>query len=84
MQHPLLGSVILSNSALASVRREIQGAIRELQEAQGPCKILLVIDQLDLLLAAGGDQIRAAEIGEMLMDLREVRFWSTKLKRLGS
>jgi len=34
--------------------------------------VVLVIDQLDLLLAAGGDQIGAVAIGEMLMGLREV------------
>jgi len=33
----------------------------------------LIIDQLDLMLAAGGEQIRAVNIGEMLTGLQEVR-----------
>ncbi len=66
------GSVVLGNSALASVTATIQEAIRGLQDARGSRKILLVVDQFDLLMAAGGDQIRAVDLSGMLMSLREV------------
>jgi elongator complex protein 6 len=52
---------------------EIQRSIHTLKEAVGGEKIVLIIDQLDLILAAGGDQIRAVNIGEMLIGLQEVR-----------
>jgi len=62
----------LSSSDLAEVSGEIQRTIQSLKDANGGGKVVLVIDQPDLLLAAGGDQIGAVAIGEMLMGLREV------------
>jgi elongator complex protein 6 len=67
------GEKILSNPALTSVSEEIRDAIQTLKDGQQGHKIVLVIDQLDLLLASGGDQIGAVGLGEMLMGLREVR-----------
>jgi elongator complex protein 6 len=52
---------------------EIQRSIQNLKEAVGGEKIVLIIDQLDLILAAGGDKIRAVNIEQMLIGLREVR-----------
>ncbi|EPE24472.1 hypothetical protein GLAREA_08324 [Glarea lozoyensis ATCC 20868] len=48
----------------------IRSAIRELQSSSGK-KTLLVIDQLDLLLAMSGDESRPVQLGDMLLDLRE-------------
>ncbi|CZS91944.1 uncharacterized protein RAG0_02505 [Rhynchosporium agropyri] len=62
---------VLSSGDLESVTREIQAAIEVLQGSRDTSKVLLVVDQLDLLLAAGGDKNRALNIGNMLMDLRE-------------
>lgn len=60
----------LSNPALEPVSREIMGSIQNLKEGGG--RILLVIDQLDLLLAAGGEHVSAVGLGDMLMCFREV------------
>ena len=62
---------ILSSPELASVSGEIQRTIQSLKGVNGG-KIVLFIDQLDLLLAAGGDQIGAINLGEMITSLREV------------
>lgn len=63
---------VLSSPGLAAVSEEIKRNIQSLEEAGGG-NIVLVIDQLDLLLAASGDQIRAVNVTEMLIGLREVR-----------
>ncbi|KAJ5040468.1 uncharacterized protein L3040_006124 [Drepanopeziza brunnea f. sp. 'multigermtubi'] len=61
----------LSSPKLENVSQEIQTAIQVLRDSPGSGKVLLVIDQLDLLIAAGSEQIGACNVGEMLMDLRE-------------
>jgi elongator complex protein 6 len=66
-----VGEKVLSNSALENVSEVILGSIRNLK-GDGE-RVLLVIDQLDLLLASGGDQIGAVNLGDMLMNLRVVR-----------
>ncbi|PBP28550.1 hypothetical protein BUE80_DR000559 [Diplocarpon rosae] len=65
------GEKILLSKSLDSISSEIQGAIRGLKDSQGSGKVLIVIDQLDFLLAAGGEQVGVVDIGEMLLDLRE-------------
>jgi elongator complex protein 6 len=68
------GERILSKSDLTSVSEEIRQAIEGLKGGQDSSgRVLLVIDQVDLLLAAGGNQVTAIGLGEMLMGLREVR-----------
>ena len=62
----------LCSPEFATVSREIQRAIQSLKDTDEE-NIVLVIDQSDLLLAAGGDQIGVVNLGEMLMGLREVR-----------
>lgn len=64
---------VLINPGLASLSQEIHAAVQALKTSQGGKKVLLVIDQLDLLLAAGGDEVGAVSLGEMLLELREVR-----------
>jgi elongator complex protein 6 len=61
----------LYSPEFAAVSREIQRAIQSLKD-NDEGNIVLVIDQLDLLLAVGGDQIGSVNLGEMLMGLREV------------
>jgi elongator complex protein 6 len=68
-----VGEKILSEPSLASVSRELHNAAQALRNSEGAGKTLLVVDQLDLLLAAGGDQIGSVNLGDMLMSLREVR-----------
>lgn len=72
------GNVTLTNPGLASVFEVIQNAVKTLRDTES-AKILLVVDQLDLLLAAGGDNIGAVDMGEFLMSLREVCFVLLKL-----
>ena len=67
-----VGEKVLSNPELASVTKEVLQTIQQMKEATGGSKVLLVIDQLDLILAAGGDRIDAVNLGEMLMGWREV------------
>lgn len=64
------GEKILSKSDLTSVSKEIRRVVETLKDEGG--KVLLVIDQIDLLLAAGDDQVTAIGMGEMMMGLREV------------
>jgi elongator complex protein 6 len=68
-----VGEKILSDPSLASVSREVQTAIQALKDSEGAGKIILVVDQLDLLLATGGNQFGSGDLGDMLMGLREVR-----------
>lgn len=64
------GQKVLSDPDLTAISKEIQHAI-EMYSQDGASRILLVIDQLDLLLATGGDRVSAVEIEEMLMGMRE-------------
>lgn len=68
----MVGQSVLSGPDLAAVFMETQRSIQNLKEAVGGEKIILIFDQLDLMLAAGGDKIRAVNIGEMLIALQEV------------
>jgi elongator complex protein 6 len=63
------GERILMNSRLQDIPKQI---LSEAQQLKGSGKVLLVIDQLDLLLAAGGEGVDAVGMGNMLMGLREV------------
>jgi len=75
-----VGEKVLTNSALGNVSEEISGSIRNLKASQGDGgRVLLVIDQLDLLLAAGGEHINAVNLGDMLMGFREVRLKCLKM-----
>lgn len=56
-----------SDSAFSMIISEISAL-----KGESESKVLIVIDQLDLLLAAGGDGINAVKMGEMIMRLREV------------
>ncbi|KAG4437077.1 hypothetical protein IFR05_007452 [Cadophora sp. M221] len=62
------GEKVLSSPGLESMAKKIQNGIEALQ---GTGKVLLVIDQLDLLLAAGGEHVGAVSLEDMLMGLRE-------------
>lgn len=66
------GGNVLGNPELPAVSSEIQHAVQSLKAASGEGNVFLIIDQLDLLLAVGGDRIGAVNLGEMLMGLREV------------
>jgi elongator complex protein 6 len=65
------GNVTLTNPSLVNVFEALQNAVKTLRNTQS-AKILLVVDQLDLLLATDGDAVGAVEMGELLMSLREV------------
>ena len=67
------GERILSTSDLTTVSEEMRQALEGLKGGEDAKeKVVLVIDQVDLLLAAGGDQVTANELAEMLLGLREV------------
>ncbi|KUJ14391.1 uncharacterized protein LY89DRAFT_137598 [Mollisia scopiformis] len=65
------GNVTLSNSGLESVSEAIHNDAKTLRHSQGTTKIMLIVDQLDLLLAAGGDAVNAVGLGDLLLGLRE-------------
>lgn len=69
---------ILVQPGLENVAKEIQDSIEALQSSQVPGRLLLVIDQLDFLLAARGDEVGAVKLEEMLMGLREVCYSYTR------
>jgi len=62
---------ILVNAGLQDVSKQILASIQQLKGPGDGGKVLLVIDQLDLLLAAGGEGVDAVGMGNMLMVLRE-------------
>ena len=68
------GQAVLRSSDLSVVTEELSNAISQLDGGQerGSSKVVLVIDQLDLLLAAGGERVGVGKLLEMLMGLREV------------
>lgn len=68
------GHAVLRSSDLSIVSQDLSNAISQLDggQKQGGSKVALVVDQLDLLLAAGGEQVSAGKLMEMLMGLREV------------
>lgn len=58
---------------ISGIKDGIMSAIRTVQTS-GTAKVVLIVDQLDLLLAAGGDAVSVAAVEDMLMELREVCF----------
>jgi len=64
-----VGEKTLSNSDLGGVAAEIQQAVQTLEEGG---KVLLVVDQLDLLLAAGGNHAGVVGVADMILSVREV------------
>lgn len=76
------GSTTSTIPSLANVSNIIQDAVKSLRDANGSAKILLIVDQLDFILAAGGDGVGAVDVGELLTSLREVRTVLVKLLSL--
>ncbi|KAG9245354.1 hypothetical protein BJ878DRAFT_21889 [Calycina marina] len=64
------GEILLRDSELSYVSGELQQSIRSLSEGGG--KVIMIIDQLDLLLAAGGDQVSVEGVCDKLLELREL------------
>lgn len=60
----------LKSPALQHISEEIQSVIKGLN-AGGDAKVVLIIDGLDLLLAAGGEAVSVGEVEDLVMDLRE-------------
>lgn len=74
------GQKVLLHPNLEAISRQIQQAVQQLNGQDDQSRVLLVIDQLDLLLATGGTQVGAVEVGDMLLGLREVRgLFTTRL-----
>lgn len=62
------GEKVLIDSGLGSISEEISNVIKNLGDAE---KVVLVIDQLDLLMATAGDQVGVMDVTDLLMGLRE-------------
>lgn len=64
------GANTLQSDELENIRSSLKSTVHALQADGG--KVVLVIDQLDLLLATSGDKMSIVALGDMLMDLRLV------------
>jgi hypothetical protein len=60
----------------------IRNAIRSLQSYSSGGKTVLIIDQLDLLLALSGEELSPVQLSDILLDLREVSSRSSSEVRL--
>ena len=70
------GETTLRSAEPARVYEDILGTVRSLQNTEDgrqAGKVLLIVDALDLLLATAGMNASSVGLGDMLMDLREVR-----------
>lgn len=63
---------MLQSTDLSALTKAITTTIQQLKGREPQGKVLLVIDQLDLLLAAGGEAIKPGDLGDLLLTLREV------------
>ena len=71
------GGRVLSTPTVEGLRRELKNAVAQLtpgssSRESGP-KIVLIVDQPDLLLAATGDDVSGQALHEALLDIREVK-----------
>jgi hypothetical protein len=62
--------------------QSIRNAIRSLQSYSSGGKAVLIIDQLDLLLALSGEELSPVQLSDILLDLREVSSRSSSEVRL--
>ncbi|KAI1501679.1 hypothetical protein F5X99DRAFT_382160 [Biscogniauxia marginata] len=65
------GSRLLSSATAHALRKELEDAIIQIQAVGPERQTVLVVDQLDLLLAASGDDFSCNTLQETLLDLRE-------------
>lgn len=59
----------LRSSRVDDIRREVESAVADLKTERK----ILVVDQLDALLAASGEDVTSTALSNMLLSLREVR-----------
>lgn len=64
------GANAIRGNELATIHNTVKNTLKELQAGSG--KVVLVIDQLDLLLATSGDKLDTVALGDTLMDWRLV------------
>ncbi|OBT53713.1 hypothetical protein VE04_05268 [Pseudogymnoascus sp. 24MN13] len=62
------GANAVRGNELGNIHNIVKNTLKELQAGSG--KVVLVIDQLDLLLATSGDKLDTAALGDTLMDWR--------------
>lgn len=64
------GEITLRSDELQNIDSTLQRTLGELEADTG--KVVLVIDQLDLLLATSGDRLNVVTLGDALMEWRLV------------
>ncbi|KAI1212846.1 uncharacterized protein F4807DRAFT_352853 [Annulohypoxylon truncatum] len=62
---------VLSNITLQQLYKELDDAIARVQRSSPEQKTVLIVDQLDMLLAASGGQVSSQGLRETLLDIRE-------------
>lgn len=63
---------LLSNSTLEHLSRQLSEAITKSQARGLKSKVVLILDNPDLILAASGDHTSGSALQELLLELREV------------
>ncbi|KAI9730030.1 MAG: hypothetical protein M1818_008299 [Claussenomyces sp. TS43310] len=67
-------ATVLSDVRLESVHAEVLRAVGALRKGEGAGrrKVVLVVDQMDFLLAAGGEGVHAVALSALLMEWRQI------------
>ncbi|KAI1370699.1 hypothetical protein F4677DRAFT_457643 [Hypoxylon crocopeplum] len=65
------GRKVLSTTVLQQLGKELEDAVAQAQRSSPGRRTVLIADQLDLLLAASGDEISSQTLREMLLNIRE-------------
>ncbi|KAI2619736.1 hypothetical protein GGR54DRAFT_630719 [Hypoxylon sp. NC1633] len=70
-RHNPIGEKILSSPTLQHLHKELEDAVAQVQTSAPGMRTVLVVDQVDLLLAASGGAVPSQGLREMLLDIRE-------------
>lgn len=71
-QDNVTGRKALSVASLQHLRKELEDAVAQVQRSASKQRTVLIADQLDLLLAASGNDIPSQALRDMLLSIREV------------
>ncbi|KAI0848235.1 hypothetical protein F5Y00DRAFT_96088 [Daldinia vernicosa] len=70
-QDTVTGRQILSVASLHHLRKELEDAVAQVQRSTSKQRTVLISDQLDLLLAASGNDISSQALRDTLLSIRE-------------
>ncbi|KAI0112839.1 hypothetical protein F4814DRAFT_449287 [Daldinia grandis] len=70
-QDNVTGRKVLSAASLQHLRKELEDAVAQVQRSASKQRTILIADQLDLLLAASGNDISSQALRDTLLSIRE-------------